>query len=124
MGGLTEQHVEERIKEAVRTLRRLPDEKARGYASFWPTLKRDPLEILNMEKRPFRLGPPMPDEIDRMDEVLFVWLKWLEPEERRLVWMRAERVRWKIICSRLGVGRTKAWERYQKALARIASKAS
>ena len=124
MGGLTEQHVEERIKEAVRTLRRLTDEKARGYASFWPTLKRDPLEILNMEKRPFRLGPPMPDEIDRMDEVLFVWLKWLEPEERRLVWMRAERVRWKIICSRLGVGRTKAWERYQKALARIASKAS
>lgn len=124
MGGLTERHVEERIKEAVRTLRRLPDEKAKGYASVWPAIKRDPVEILNMEKLPFRLGPPMSDEIDRMDEVLFVWLKWLEPEERKLVWMKCERVRWKVICTALGIGRTKAWERYQKALARIASKAS
>ncbi len=119
MGGLTEQHVEERIKEAVRTLRRLPEEKAKGYASMWPAIKRDPLEILNMEKLPFRLGPPMADEIDRMDEVLFVWLKWLEPEERRLVWMKAERVRWKVICTVLGIGRTTAWTRYQASLTRI-----
>lgn len=124
MGGLTERHVEERIREAVRTLRRLPEQKARGYVSLWPAIKHDPVEILNMEKTPFRLGPPMPDEIDRMEEVLFVWLKWLEPDERRLVWLRAERVRWKVICGRLGVSRTKAWETYQKALIRIASKAS
>jgi hypothetical protein len=50
--------------------------------------------------------------------------KWIEPEERRLVWLRAERVRWKLICARMGVGRTKAWEMYRRALARIASRSA
>lgn len=123
MGGLTERHVEERIREAVRTLRRLPEERVMGFVSLWPPIRHDAVEILNMEKLPMRLGPPMADEITRMEEVLFVWLKWLEPDERRLVWLRAEKVRWKLICSRLGVGRTKAWEMYCKALARIAARA-
>jgi hypothetical protein len=120
MGGLTERYVEERIREAVRTLRRLPEAKAQGYVCLWPAIKHDPVEILNMEKTPFRLGPPMPDEIDRMEEVLFVWLKWLEPDERRLVWLRAERVRWKVICGRIGCDRTTAWRRYRIALAKLA----
>ncbi len=124
MGGLTEQHIEERIKEAVRTLRRLPDEKVMGFVSLWPPIRRDAVEILNMEKMPLRLGPPMSDEIDRMEEVLFVWLKWLEPEVRRLVWLRAEKVRWKNICERLGCDRTTAWRRYKLALTLIAGRAS
>lgn len=122
MGGLTERHVEERIREAVRTLRRLPEERVMGFVSLWPPIRHDAVEILNMEKLPLRLGPPMSDEIDRMEEVLFVWLKWLEPEERRLVWLRAEKVRWKVICGRLGVGRTKAWEMYIKGLRKISAK--
>lgn len=65
---------------------------------------------------------PTAEDISEMEEVLFVWLKWLEPEERRLVWLRAERVRWKLICGRFGVGRTKAWEMYRRALACIAAK--
>ena len=81
----------------------------------------EPLEILQMEAEPLRITPSMAD-ITEMEEVLFVWLKWLEPEERRLVWLRAERVRWKLICGRFGVGRTKAWEMYRRALASIAAK--
>ena len=42
-----------------------------------------------------------PEAIDRMDEVLG-WLCWLEPEERRLVWLRAEGLPWKRITHRLG----------------------
>lgn len=116
-----ESEVEERLRSAARTLRRLPNVKVQGYFSTWPTIIREPLEILQMEPEPLRITPSMAD-ITEMEEVLFVWLKWLEPEERRLVWLRAERVRWKLICGRFGVGRTKAWEMYRRALAAIAAK--
>jgi len=116
-----ESEVEERLRSAARTLRRLPNVKVQGYFSTWPTIIREPLEILQMEPEPLRITPSMID-ITEMEEVLFVWLKWLEPEERRLVWLRAERVRWKLICGRFGVGRTKAWEMYRRALAAIAAK--
>jgi hypothetical protein len=116
-----ESEVEERLRSAARTLRRLPNMKVQGYFSTWPTIIREPLEILQMEAEPLRITPSMAD-ITEMEEVLFVWLKWLEPEERRLVWLRAERVRWKLICGRFGVGRTKAWEMYRRALASIAAK--
>lgn len=116
-----ESEVEERLRSAARTLRCLPNVKVQGYFSTWPTIIREPLEILQMEAEPLRITPSMAD-ITEMEEVLFVWLKWLEPEERRLVWLRAERVRWKLICGRFGVGRTKAWEMYRRALASIAAK--
>lgn len=116
-----ESEVEERLRSAARTLRRLPNVKVQGYFSTWPSIIREPLEILQMEPEPMRITPSMAD-ITEMEEVLFVWLKWIEPEERRLVWLRAERVRWKLICGRFGVGRTKAWEMYRRALASIAAK--
>lgn len=116
-----ESYVEDRIGSAARTLRRLPDVKVQGYFSTWPAIIREPLEILQMEPEPMRVRPSQLD-ITEMEEVLFIWLKWIEPEERRLVWLRAERVRWKLICARMGVGRTKAWEMYRRALARIASR--
>ena len=55
-----------------------------------------------------------------MDEALS-WLAWLEPEERRLVWLRAEGLPWKRITHRLGIGRTTAWQRWTMALLKIAT---
>ena len=87
----------------------------------WAAKVPDCGEILQMETE-YRLGPPLPEQINEMEEVLFTWLKWLEPDERRLVWLRAERVRWKVICHRFRVGRTKAWEMYGAALGKILAK--
>ena len=56
-----------------------------------------------------------------MDETLG-WLCWLEPEERRLVWLRAEGLPWKWITRRLGVGRTTAWQRWTIGLLKIATR--
>ena len=117
----TEKYVEERLREAARTLRRLPEEKVKGYTSSWPAIKRDAMEILQMEAQPMRIRPSSED-ISEMEEVMFVWLRWLDVEERKLVWLRAERVRWKLICGRFGVGRTKAWEMYKQALVMIAKR--
>jgi hypothetical protein len=115
-----QKYVEDRIHDAARTLRRLPEERVQGYFSTWPKIKRDEMEILQMEKEPMRVRPSM-DDITEMEEVLFVWLRWLEVDERKLVWQRAERVRWKLICAQFGVGRTKAWEMYKCALGKIAA---
>jgi hypothetical protein len=114
-----ESYVEDRFQSAARTLRRLPDVRVQGYFSTWPTIIREPMEILQMEPERMRIFPST-ENITEMEEVLFVWLKWLEPDQRRLIWLRAERVRWKMICFRFGVGRTKAWEMYRLALAQVA----
>ena len=116
-----QKYVEDRIHDAARTLRRLPEERVQGYFSTWPKIKRDEMEILQMKKEPMRIRPSM-DDITEREEVLFVWLRWLEVDERKLVWQRAERVRWKLICAQFGVGRTKAWEMYKCALGKIAAR--
>ena len=56
-----------------------------------------------------------------MDEALS-WLMWLDPEERRLTWLRAEGMPWKWITHRLGIGRTTAWQRWTIALLKIATR--
>jgi hypothetical protein len=103
--------VAERLAEATDALARLPDERVRGLYDLWPRLIGAPCGH----------APPAaaaPEAIDRMDEALG-WLMWLEPEERQLVWLRAEGMPWKRITHWLGIGRTTAWQRWTIALLKI-----
>ena len=123
---MTETHwtaklVDERFEEAADTLRRLPERNARGYFSTWPAIIRDFVEAYGWQEVRVRLGPPHPAAIDRMHEA-FGWLSWLEPDETRLVWLRAEGVRWKIVAVRYGVDRATVWRRWTCALIKIASR--
>jgi hypothetical protein len=108
------------LEEAADTLGRLPDDRGGGYARVWPPTVHGSREPLGSHAvaRPI---PPSPEAIDRMEEVLG-WLCWLEPEERRLVWLRAEGLPWKRITCRLGIGRTTAWQKWTMALLKIASR--
>ena len=115
----TAEMVAARLNEAADTLRRLPAAKVQGFISTWPPVVRDFWEAFGWNEVEVRPGPPSPGAIDRMDQTLY-WLRWLEPEETRLVWLRAEGVRWKLICARFGVGRTTAWYRWSGAMAKIA----
>jgi hypothetical protein len=115
----TEETVEERFREAAYIMRRLPTVKVQGYFNLWPGIKYTEMEILQQPAM-LRLGPPTGEAIDRMEETLR-WLLWLSVDDRKLVWLRAERVRWKQICFRQGCDRTTAWRRYKVALARIAA---
>jgi Domain of unknown function (DUF6362) len=104
--------VASRLEEAVDVLAPLPDQRVCGLYDLWPKLVGQP-------GRHSRLAAAAPEAIDRMDEALG-WLMWLEPEERRLVWLRAEGVPWKRITHWLGIGRTTAWQRWTTALLKIA----
>jgi hypothetical protein len=115
----TESLVEERLAEAADTLIRLPSRKIQGYFGVWPQIKHDVSEIAEWEALAVRRGPPTPQAIDRMDDSL-PWLRWLTVTERRVVWLRANKVGWKIVCARIGRRRTVAWNIWVFALAKIA----
>jgi Domain of unknown function (DUF6362) len=109
--------VAERLAEAADVLDRLPEPKVRGFYSLLPLLPDVPAGGRARTKP----APPPPEAIDRMDEALG-WLCWLDPDERRLVWLRAEGLPWKRITHRLGIGRTTAWHRVTTALLKIATR--
>lgn len=112
--------VSDRFEEAVYTLKRLPPVRVQGYFNAWPEVVRTTMEILQAEPDPYRLGPPSAAAISRMEECLG-WIFWLDSEdERRLVWLKAHRVRNRQICARLGCGRTKVWQMWSVALMKIA----
>jgi hypothetical protein len=104
----------ERLAEAADVLDRLPEPKLPGLYSLLPLVPDGPAG--GARERPAAAAQ---EAIDRMDEALG-WLLWLEPEERQLVWLRAEGLPWKWITRRLGIGRTTAWQRWSTALRRIA----
>ncbi len=114
--------VADRFEEAAYTLRRLPSAKVQGYFNVYPEVIRTSIEIMQGDKLPMRLGPPSADAISRMEETI-QWIFYLDDEEeRRLIWLRAERVVWKRICWRLGCGRTKAWQMWTYALLKIVTR--
>ena len=61
---------------------------------------------------------PSPRQITQAEEAM-LWLRWLEPEDARLVWARADGMAWKPICWQFGLSRTAATKRWQYGLAVI-----
>jgi len=118
MSDWTPAKVEARLVEAADVLKRLPAVRARGYFSTWPPVIRDFWEAFGREDVRLRRGPPPPAAIDRLDEAL-AWLRWLEPDDARIVWLRASGERWKVICWKAGMARATAHRHWLFALAAI-----
>jgi hypothetical protein len=119
-GSWTLRLVAERLEGAADVLDRLPPERHRTRHSSWPRVIPPADAIVRSGERS-RTPAPSAEAIDRMDEALG-WLGWLEPDERRIVWMRAEGLPWKRITHRLGIGRTTAWHRWTTALLKITTR--
>ncbi|MDE3015741.1 MAG: helix-turn-helix domain-containing protein [Pseudomonadota bacterium] len=114
--------IADRFEEAAKTLRRMPPVTVKGYFNTWPPIVRTIMEQMQAEQEPLRRGPPSAEAISRMEETIH-WIFLLDDEdERRLVWLRAERVYWKQICWRIGCGRTKAWQMWVMALLKIVTR--
>jgi hypothetical protein len=120
---ITVSEVEDRLEEAALTLRRLPDPPGsgpRGYGSSWPEYVRDPRHAYGYHEARMRVVPS-PAQIARMEDCLD-WLRLVGPEDARIVWLRANGLRWRQVCIMAGCVRQTAWRRWAAALLTIANR--
>lgn len=117
MADWTPAMVEDRLESAADVFRSLPDVKPQGYFNAWPEYFHSFADQVGQEPRT-RRPKPGPRQITEADEAL-LWLRWLEPGDARLVWLRANRRPWKPICWELGISRATANRRWQYGIAVI-----
>lgn len=119
---LTVREIEDRFEDAAFTLRRLPNPPGsgpKGFGHSWPDYIHDAHEAHADAAVRMRVIPSALS-IQRMDECID-WLRFLDPEDARIVWLRAEGVRWRQVCIRAGVVRSTAWRRWAASLLTIAN---
>lgn len=117
MGEWTTAQVQDRLELAAEVMRQLPGVKPQGYFSAWPEYLHSFADKVGQEpemKRP----RPTPRDISQAEEAL-LWLRWLETDDARLVWMRVSGSAWKPICWRFGISRTTAVKRFDYGIALI-----
>jgi hypothetical protein len=117
MSEWTTKLIAERFAQSVVTLQRLPDENRLGYRHSWPPMVHSRFEIMQQEPSPISLAAT-PEQVSAMEETL-TWLHWLEPEQRRLIWYRAEGMPWRLIGRRLGAPKTTIQRRWHRALEKV-----
>jgi hypothetical protein len=111
----TELMVEERFVEAADVMKRLPDVCVPGHFNTWPRMLYEFSDLVNQEPPRMTRVRPNAAAISGMEETLD-WLKWLEPIDRKIVWLRASGERWKSVCLKVGLQRAAAHEHWLYAL--------
>ena len=114
--------IEDRMEEAAITLRRLPNPPGsgpKGYGHSWPEYVQDAKHAYGYNETRMRVIPNA-GEIQRMDECID-WLRFIGPEDARIVWLRAEGCRWRQVCIQAGCVRQTAWRRWVASLQTIAN---
>lgn len=111
------------FEEAFRIMRKLPAEKVSGYFSTWPEILYTEAEIAKMDQKTRRWFPS-PESISRLHQTCS-WIHYVdEVQDRKLIWLRASRTPWKLICYELGLSRTTAIRNWQKSIRTITQKRS
>lgn len=98
---------------------RLADVRVPGHFNTWPKMHHEFADLVGQEPPRLRRPSPAPDAISRMEETLG-WLNWLEPIDRKVVWLRASGERWKTVCWKVGLQRAAAHQHWLYALCVIA----
>ena len=109
--------VQDRLELAADVMRQAPGVKPQGHFNAWPEYFHSFADKVGQEPK-MRRPLPSPRMITEADEAM-LWLRWLEVEDAKLVWARAERVAWKQITWQFGMSRTAANRRWQFGLAVI-----
>ncbi len=117
----TEEMVANAFEEAIRTLKKLPPTKLYNYFSSWPVVIYTEIEIIRMDQKP-KKWPATPEAISRMEKTC-AWINFLEEvEDRKLIWLRAKRMPWKLICNEFGISRATANRKWKNAIRTITQK--
>lgn len=117
----TPKQVEAALTEAANTMRKLPRPHVAGFFNTWPEPVRSYWDAYGWETDAPVRGFATPREVTRM-EATMPWLRWLERDDQRIVWAKANGRRWKAICAESGLRRSAANERWTYALSVIAMK--
>ena len=113
--GWSADEVADYFIQASRTAHKLPPVRVQGHFNVWPTIVRTEYERMASDDAPVYRFPPTPAEVERM-LVVMQWVRCLEVEQRKLVWMRAERWRWYDIGKRFGVAPRTAQRHWEVAI--------
>lgn len=110
-----------RTELAVMTLRGLKvhNLRPRGLMAAWPNILRDFWEAYGHVQVKNRPAYPSPTAITDLDAVMILINRALNKVERGLVWDRAARLPWKMVCDKLHCDRTVAWRMYTLALMKM-----
>ena len=117
MGDWAPATVDARLESAADVFRTLPEGKPQGYFNAWPEYFHSFADKVGQQPQ-MRRPRPSPREITQAEETL-LWLRWLDPNDARLLWLRANRKPWKPICWELGISRATANRRWQYGIAVI-----
>lgn len=117
--GITLSEVEERFEDAAYTLKHVRVERgSRGYGSSWPDVVRSAFTAYGEDAaRPMRIVPSAAS-ISKMEECID-WLRFVEGDVARIIWLKAEGVQWRHICIRSGMVRQTAWRKWVAGLQTI-----
>lgn len=114
--------IEDRMEEAAQSLRRLPNPPGsgpKGYGRSWPEYVHEAKHAYGYHEATMRVIPSAA-QIQQMEECID-WLRFLHPDDARIVWSRAEGHRWRQVCIEAGCVRQTAWRRWVAALQTIAN---
>jgi hypothetical protein len=117
MTDWTTARVQDRLELAADVFRALPGVKPQGYFSAWPAYFHSFGDQVGQEPR-MRRPLPSPRMITEAEAAL-LWLRWLEKDDARIVWLRANRMPWKKIGWEVGLSRPAANRHLQYGLALI-----
>lgn len=109
--------VQDRLELAADVMRQMPGVKPQGYFNAWPEYFHSFADKVGQEPR-MRRPRPSPRMITEADEAM-LWLRWLEVDDAKLVWLRVNGTSWKQITWQFGLSRTAATRRWQYGLAVI-----
>ncbi|WP_394227067.1 DUF6362 family protein [Paracoccus marcusii] len=117
MGEWTTAQVQDRLELAASVMRQMPGVMPQGFFNAWPEYFHSFADKVGQEPQ-MRRPRPSPRQITQAEEAM-LWLRWLEKDDARLVWLRANGTPWKPICWELGISRATANRRWQYGIAVI-----
>ena len=117
MADITIERIKQDLETAAYVDRLLPAVRAPKYRCCMPDIIYTPQEIVFMDKRPLKVRPNQ-EQISLWEQVMLEWLPILSVE-RRLVWKRANRIPWKLLCREFGLCKSNLCARHSKALMKI-----
>lgn len=118
MAEITIEQIKQDLETAAYVDRLLPPVKAPKYRCFMPEIIYTPQELMFMDRRLLKVKPTQ-EQISLWERVVLEWLPILSINDRRLVWKRANRIPWKLLCREFGLERTEMWRRYHGVLIKI-----